>query len=378
LIDGLCAARAVFAPYAPFARAGLKYPVAAAVTDDTLHHGGLVAHDRGALLLEGAVRDALEKATGARGLQGLTGVAAERVALVAGTSSSGIGSFCAAQVTEQPRDADDTRYASATHTVARILGVRGPVHVICSVCASGALAIAEAAQMLDDRIVDVAIAAGFDPLEPFVGAGFDSLNALTEVPRPFRAERRGLALGEGSAALVLVRDDLFSAKRTVGWVSGWGESADAHHLTAPDPSGKGVALAIRRALACASLEESRIDVVNAHGTGTPFNDAMESAALAIVFGARGGEKPVYTVKGTIGHTLGAAGAIEAAVSIAAMNAGVIPPTVTSGPDDPRCAVNLVAGRAIDARTRFTLSLSSAFGGTNCALVLERGDAEAIS
>jgi 3-oxoacyl-[acyl-carrier-protein] synthase II len=232
--------------------------------------------------------------------------------------------------------------------------------------------------MLDDRIVDVAIAAGFDPLEPFVGAGFDSLNALTDVPRPFRAERRGLALGEGAAALVLVRDDVMPTRRTDGLVRGWGESADAHHLTAPVPSGRGVALAIRRALQCASLIDAHIDVVNAHGTGTPFNDAMESAALTQVFGPRAGEKPVYTVKGTIGHTLGAAGAIEAAVSIAAMNAGVIPPTVTSGADDPRCAVNLVAGRPIDARTRYTLSLSSAFGGTNCALVLERGDAEAAS
>jgi 3-oxoacyl-[acyl-carrier-protein] synthase II len=110
--------------------------------------------------------------------------------------------------------------------------------------------------------------------------------------------------------------------------------------------------------------------VNAHGTGTPYNDAMESAALVRVFGSRGGERPVYTVKGTIGHTLGAAGAIEAVASLAAMDARVVPPTVTGGAPDPRCDVHLITERPLASDASITLSLSSAFGGANCALLLE--------
>ncbi|MEI8258116.1 MAG: beta-ketoacyl-[acyl-carrier-protein] synthase family protein [Deltaproteobacteria bacterium] len=373
LLEGLCAARPAFVAYEPFARAGLKFPLAAAVPETVVFDPTLVTRERGARLLEGAVRDALEDATGARTLEGLASVPRERVALVAGTSSSGIGPFCAALSAGQPRPDDDARYASATHAVARALGVRGPVLVVCSVCASGALAIAEAAQMIASGDVDVAIAAGFDPLEPFVGAGFDSLNALCELPRPFRAGRRGLVLGEGSAALVLASDGVLPASRVRGFVRGWGESADAHHLTAPDPEGKGVARAIERAMACAGITRDDVAVVNAHGTGTPYNDAMESAALVRVFGARGGERPVYTVKGTIGHTLGAAGAIEAVVSLSAMEARIIPPTVTGGAPDPKCDLDLVIDHARRCDASLTLSMSSAFGGANCVLVLARGD-----
>ena len=375
LLRGLCDARAAFVPFSPFARSGLKHPIAAPISEDTLLAGKLVSRERGAQMLEGAVRDALRDATGDVELRALGAIAPHRIALVAGTSSSGIGPFCCAQATRSQRAEDDARYASATHGVARALDVRGPVLVICSVCASGALAIAEAAQMVCEGQVDVAIAAGFDPLEPFVGAGFDSLNALTDVPRPFRADRRGLALGEGAAAMVLVRDDIFATKPARGFVRGWGESADAHHLTAPDPSGNGVALAIERAIACAKIDHDAVQVVNAHGTGTPYNDAMECAALARVFGLRAGNRPVYTVKGAIGHTLGAAGAIEAVVSLAAMNAGVVPPTVTSGALDPRCDVNLITDKPLRSDATITLSLSSAFGGTNCALLLERAEAK---
>ncbi len=373
LLEGLCAASPAFAPYEPFVRAGLKFPVAAAVPESVVSDPSLLSRERGAALLEGALRDALDDATGARTLERFASVPAERIGLIAGTSSSGIGPFCAAQVTGEPRADDDARYASATHAVARALGVGGPVLVVCSVCASGALAIAEACEMITSGALDVALAAGFDPLEPFVGAGFDSLNAMCELPRPFRAGRRGLALGEGSAALVLVSDRVMPTHRARGFVRGWGESADAHHLTAPDPEGKGVARAIERAIACAEISRDDIGVVNAHGTGTPFNDAMESAALARVFGPRGGERLVYTVKGTIGHTLGAAGAIEAVVSLSAMEARIIPPTVTGGEPDPRCDVNLVTDRAHASDASITLSLSSAFGGANCALILARGD-----
>lgn len=368
LLEGLCAGRRALAPYAPFAEARVRFPVAAALSSEILCAGVACVSDRASALLEGAVRDALEDATGARDLEGLAGlVSPSRVALAAGTSSSGIGPFCAALAGEAP-GGEGARYASAAHAVARRIGIAGPVLVICSVCASGALAIAEAAEMVERGLVDLAIAAGFDPLEPFVAAGFDSLGALTDVPRPFRAGRRGLALGEGAAAVVLARPAALT-RSPRGKVLGWGRSADAHHLTAPDPTGAGVALAIERALARAGLSREAVSAVNAHGTGTPFNDAMESAALTRVFGSGAGGIPVYTLKGNIGHTLGAAGAIEAVASFAAMEARVLPPTLTSGERDPRCELDLVEGAPRNSDAAVTLKLSSAFGGTNCALVL---------
>ena len=374
LLDGLCRAQSAFRRYAPFERAGLKFPIAAAVPEAVTNEGVRAWPDRAARLLEGAVRDAIADATGLQNLEGFAGVSPRRIALVTGTSSSGIGPFCSTLAGVARNEPCDTLYGSATSMVADALGVAGPVITICSVCASGALAIAEAAQLVEEGTVDVAIAAGFDPLEPFVGAGFDSLNALAEVPRPFRAERRGLALGEGSAAVVLASSNRWK-RPTRGVVAGWGGSADAHHLTAPEPQGRGVALAIERALTCAGIGRDAIGVINAHGTGTLFNDAMESNALARVFGERAGGRPVYTVKGTIGHTLGAAGAIEAVVSFAAMAANVVPPTVTSGPLDPRCDLDVVTESPRVSDARWTLSLSSAFGGANCALVLGSADVE---
>lgn len=368
LLEGLLRGEALLRTYEPFRAAGLRFPLAAAVPEETLAPGTDPALDRGARLLEGALRDALVSAFGSDAPSAWP-VPPSRVALVAGTSSSGVGPFCEAVRSARARPEDDARYGSATHRVASLLGARGPVLCVCSVCASGAIAIAEACELLLDGACDLALAAGFDPLEPFVGAGFDALGATSPEPRPFRAGRRGLALGEGSAALVLARPGLLPASPW-GRVRGWGLSGDAVHLTAPDAQGRGVARAIERALALAELPRERVRVVNAHGTGTPFNDAMESAALALAFGPRGGERAVYTVKGTLGHTLGAAGAIEAVTSLAAMRAGVVPPTCTRGEPDPRCDLDLVTEpRALDYD--LTLSLSSAFGGANCALLLER-------
>jgi 3-oxoacyl-[acyl-carrier-protein] synthase II len=143
-------------------------------------------------------------------------------------------------------------------------------------------------------------------------------------------------------------------------------SADAWHLTAPDPSGAGVVLAIQRASAAAEDP----GVVNLHGTGTVFNDAMETAALTSLFGPRGGGKPATTLKGTLGHSLGAAGAIEAVVALASLDQQVVTPTVTGGEEDPGCDLALVT-EAQPCDAPLTLSLSSAFGGSNCALLLQR-------
>jgi 3-oxoacyl-[acyl-carrier-protein] synthase II len=369
VLDRLCGLETAFGPYAPFRHAGIRFPFAAPVQDDDLPIPPFcAADDRGTRLLDAAVRDALCDATGARDLSA-TGVTPDRIALVVGTSSSGIGPFCDAVRSGAARS--DASYGSAATLVAVALGVRGPVITTCNVCASGSLAIAEGADLLDAGIADVVIAAGVDPLEPFVGSGFDALGTLVERPRPFRAGRRGFVLGEGAAALVLARSPAARSPGR-GIVLGWGSSSDAHHITAPHPEGEGLVLAIRRALACAAIPQDDIPVVNAHGTGTVYNDAMEARALRRVFGSRAPALPLYTVKGSIGHTLGAAGAIEAVVSLLAMRAGVVPPTVTEGDPDPDCDVDVVL-RARPMSYRRTLSLSAGFGGTNCALVLTTGE-----
>ncbi len=368
LLDGLIAGRPAFVRYAPFVAAGLRAPFAAPVDDGTLRAGVGQWDDRCTALLEGAVRDALEDATGERQLEGLGAIAPQRVGLVVGTSSSGIGPFCHAIATGVTPERNDARYGAPTRDVGALLGVQGPLLTVCNVCASGSMAIAEAARMVHRGQCDVVVAVGADALEPFVGAGFDSLGALTERPLPFALDRRGLTLGEGAAAVVLANVGVLGS-RVHARIAGWGASSDAHHLTAPDPRGGGVALAIRRALSRAGISADRIDAVHAHATGTPFNDAMECAALRDVFGERARTLPVYGIKGTIGHTLGAAGAIESVASVAAMARGLIPPTVTSESLDPACDVGVVRAVSRDMPVHFTLKLSSAFGGANCALVI---------
>jgi 3-oxoacyl-[acyl-carrier-protein] synthase II len=366
LINPLFQGGSAIARYEPFVLAGLRAPVAACMDDAWL--GGASCEpwwDRGTRMLWAGICDALLDACGQSTLAGL-GVSAHRIALVTGTSSSGIGGLSRAIQTGTAPIHDDANYYASSWNVARRLGVQGPVLVVGGVCASGALAIAEAAELIEQGVVDLALAAGFDPLEPFVGAGFDTLGALSDQPWPFRLGRRGLVLGEAAAALVLSREP-GGAHR--GVLAGWGSGTDAHHLTAPHPQGQGVVLAIERALACAGLQAEDVGVINAHGTGTVFNDAMESIAFQRVWGARAGNRPVHTVKGAIGHTLGAAGAIEAVVSMEALRMRQVPPTVTGTQLDPACDVDLVVGAARPSDASVAISVSAGFGGINCALLL---------
>lgn len=378
LLDALESGACAIGPHPAFAEAGLRYPVAAPVPDTSLADAGVEPWwDRSTRLLWAAVSDALVDACGSTAITCL-GVPAHRVALISGTSCSGIGRLGQALREGKPPEHEDATYFASTHAVATQLGVLGPVLVVGAVCASGALAIAQAAELLADGVVDLAIAAGFDPLEPFVGLGFDTLGALSDAPRPFRAGRRGLVLGEGAAALVL---SLHPGGARRGVIAGWGSSMDAHHLTAPHPQGEGVVLAIERALACAGLEPEAVGVINAHGTGTQFNDAMESAAFCRVWGARAGGRLVHTVKGAIGHTLGAAGAIEAVVALESLTRGKVPPTVTSGEPDPSCDIELVAGEPRVSDSAAVVSISAGFGGINGALILTKdslGAAPAIA
>lgn len=258
---------------------------------------------------------------------------------------------------------------------ARAVGAAGPVQTVSSACSSGALAIGEALRALRDGEVEIAVAGGADSLCRLTYSGFNSLRAVDERPcRPFRTERAGLSLGEGAGVLVLERWERAAARRArpLAELAGFGASCDSHHMTAPHPEGAGAAQAMRRALEDAILAPAAIGFVNAHGTGTPLNDASEWCALETVFGKRARELPTTSIKGALGHLLGSAGAIEAVATVQSLVAGLVPPTAGEGDLDPALGVDLVRGEPRPLTGPAAgISLSLAFGGANAALLFAR-------
>jgi len=256
--------------------------------------------------------------------------------------------------------------------LARTLACRGPVATAQLACASGTHAIALAAHWVRTGRADVVLAGGADLLCRFVVSGFNCLRATADVARPFDAARRGLVLGEGGA-IVVVEDATHAARRGArvrARVLGVGAAGDATHMTAPDREGGGAVRALRAALAGAATPPAAVGLVSAHGTGTPYNDAMEAAAITRVFGRR--TVPVNSIKGAIGHTLGAAGAFEAIVCARVLAEGRIPPTAGLATPDPACdGLDLVKGTARARAVEVAVSSSSGFAGTNAALVLGR-------
>jgi len=259
--------------------------------------------------------------------------------------------------------------------VARDLGIGGPVQTISAACASGAMAIGDAIVAVRRGEVDVAIAGGSDSLCRLTYAGFNALRSVDERPcRPFRADRAGLSLGEGAAAVILepLERALARGARPLALAAGEAATCDAHHMTSPHPEGLGAAEAIRGALAGARLDPSEIDFINAHGTGTPLNDAAECAAFVAVFGDRAPDLPVTSTKSLVGHLLGSAGALEAVATILCLLHGEVHPMPDDGTSDPGIKLRLVLGRPLRlARARHALSTSLAFGGANAALVFTR-------
>jgi 3-oxoacyl-[acyl-carrier-protein] synthase II len=259
--------------------------------------------------------------------------------------------------------------------VARHLGATGPVATFSSACASGALALGVALEAVRSGEVEVAIAGGSDSLCQLTYAGFNALRSVDEVPcRPFRAGRAGMSFGEGAAVLVLepLARALARGAEPLAVLAGAGSSCDAHHMTAPDPTGAGAAAAVAAALADAGLPPETVDFVNVHGTGTPLNDAAEWQALQRVFGERAGEMPLVATKALIGHLLGCSGAIEAVATVLCLHHGELHPVGRDGEADPELPVSLVLDAPLplpDARAAVSTSL--AFGGSNAALVFSR-------
>ncbi len=249
------------------------------------------------------------------------------------------------------------------------VGVSGPSTTVCCACSSGAAALVQGASWIRGGRCDRVLVGGVDALCQLTFAGFNSLCALDIHPcRPFDASRNGLSLGEGSAFLVLESE--FSARardaRVLAWLAGWAIGSEAHHITRPEPSGDTAARLLRAALQTAGLDVADIAYVNAHGTGTTHNDAMEAQALHSVFGDRTSTLPVSSSKGSIGHTLGAAGAIEAAVTVLAIDRGSIPPSVGCSEVDRALGLH-VPTVATKSPVGAALSSSFGFGGAGCVL-----------
>ncbi|MDE2406763.1 MAG: beta-ketoacyl-ACP synthase [Xanthomonadaceae bacterium] len=299
-----------------------------------------------------------------------------RVAVVVGTSTSGIGE---AELAMPARLAGNAwppgfHYAqqeigAPSRFVAAESGARGPAWTLSTACSSSAKALASAARLLRAGIADAVIAGGADALCAFTINGFSALEAVSVARcNPFSRNRNGINIGEGAA--------LFLLTRTPGPVrlAGCGESADAHHMSAPDPQGRGAIAAMAAAIARAGIAADALDYVNLHGTATPLNDAMESLAMRATVGDR---VPCSSTKPLTGHALGAAGAIEAGLcwlTLARNPQQRLPPHWWDGVADPALpALDLVApGRRATAPLRYVMSQSFAFGGSNAALVLGQG------
>lgn len=270
--------------------------------------------------------------------------------------------------------------AAAGHIAMR-LGLTGPNFCTVSACASGAHAVGEGFRLVRDGYTDLALVGGSEAATlRLTVAAFAQMQALTKNPdpetasRPFDAERSGFVISEGACALVLEDEERATARgaKIYAEVAGYGASDDAFHITAPDPKGSGAAIAIRRALEDAHEEPSAVQYVNAHGTSTQLNDAGETVALKTALGdelAHG--VAVSSTKSMTGHMLGAAGAVEAAVSALVITRGVIPPTIHYATPDPDCDLDYVPNEARKADIRLAISNSFGFGGQNAVLAIRR-------
>jgi 3-oxoacyl-[acyl-carrier-protein] synthase II len=270
--------------------------------------------------------------------------------------------------------------AAAGH-IAMIFGFTGPNFCTVSACASGAHAVGEGFRIVRDGLADLALVGGSEAATlPLTVAAFAQMTALTKnadpetASRPFDAARDGFVLSEGACALVIERADRAEARgaRVYAEIAGYGASDDAFHITAPDPKGTGAAIAIRRALEDAGEEPSVVDYVNAHGTSTQLNDAGETAALKAALGDEVAHRvAVSSTKSMTGHMLGAAGAVEAAASVLAIQRGVIPPTIHYETPDPDCDLDYVPNEARTAEVNFAISDSFGFGGQNAVVAFRR-------
>ncbi len=263
-------------------------------------------------------------------------------------------------------------YSTPVDVIASHFGFEGLRSCIVAACASSTMAIGHAADAIRHRRIDAAIAGGTDILTRLTFSGFNALRVMdVSACRPFDRARAGMNIGEGASMLVLEDYDRARRRdaRIYAELVGHGLTCEAFHPTSPEPDGRAIAMTMKRALADASVDAGDIEHVNAHGTATPHNDRAEARGIGLVFGERARRLPVTSVKSMLGHTLGAAGGLEAAITALTIFHGVIPPTINHAETDPDCGVEVVANEARAQKVTCALSTSLAFGGNDAALVL---------
>ena len=259
-------------------------------------------------------------------------------------------------------------------------GARGPNFGLVSACATGAHAIGEAAHAIRRGDADVMIAGGSEAaITPFAYASFCAMKAMStrnedpeKASRPFDLNRNGFVMGEGAGILVLESLEHAQARgaRIYCELAGYAATCDAFHITQPDPEGKGLSLAMSRALKSAGLTPSNIDYINAHGTSTPYNDKFETLAIKKVFGEHAAKVPVSSTKSMTGHLLGAAGGIESVISVKTIESGTLAPTINLDDPDPECDLDYVPKVARKQAIRAVLSNNLGFGGQNASIVFK--------
>jgi len=263
------------------------------------------------------------------------------------------------------------------------LGVRGPNMAVVSACASGTNALGEATEMIRRGSAEVILSGGAEAvIVPIAMAGLSNMTALStrnEEPerasRPFDLDRNGFVMGEGAAVLVLESLDYALARgaNILGEVTGYGNTNDAFHISAPAENGAGAALCMQKALNDAGLTGIDIGYINAHGTSTPLNDKSESAAIKTVFGEQAYRIPVSSTKSMTGHLLGAAGALEALICVKVLKDSILPPTINYETPDPDCDLDYIPNHARKVKVQHIMSNSFGFGGHNASIIISRYD-----
>eukprot|EP00555_Chaetoceros_dichaeta_P007629 CAMPEP_0198255706 /NCGR_PEP_ID=MMETSP1447-20131203/5773_1 /TAXON_ID=420782 /ORGANISM="Chaetoceros dichaeta, Strain CCMP1751" /LENGTH=496 /DNA_ID=CAMNT_0043942139 /DNA_START=150 /DNA_END=1643 /DNA_ORIENTATION=- len=344
-------------------------------------------------LKDGCVGDNPE--TLSAGGDGVDGVDAERIGVMVGSAFGGMETFeretlKLATKPERPRVSPFTIPALLGNTASGVIGIetgcKGPNYGITSACASGSHAIGEAMGMIESGAADLMIAGGTEAtITPLCYAGFCAMKAMNTQyndnpeggSRPFDNDRGGFVMGEGAGVVLL--ESLASAKRRNAKIYcemvGYGASCDAHHITTPAPEGRGLAKAMEIAVEMSGMEKGEISYVNAHGTSTAYNDKFETMAIKTVFGEHATKKDgnfvVSSTKGVTGHTLGAAGGLEAVVVAKSIYENVVPPTINYETPDPECDLDYVPNEKREMEVNGAMSTNLGFGGHNAAILFKK-------
>ena len=338
--------------------------------------------ERNVLLALGAAREALRDS-------GLNGFDPARVGIVFGTAIGGVSGILDQEEIRLSRGPErvspnflpNVLVDSASGQLAISLGVKGPNYAVVSACATGSHAIGEAAELIKRGDADAVLAGGGEAcMHPLILAGFTAMRGLAVenddpplASRPFDATRAGFVMGEGACVFLL--EDLEAAQargaRVYAEVLGYGASNDAHHMAQPEPEATGVADMMRAALQRSGVEPERVGYINAHGTSTPLGDLAETKAIKAVFGDHAYQLAVSSTKSMMGHTFGAAGAIEAMMCALALHEGVIPPTINYRHPDPDCDLDYVPNEARRVQVDVALSNAMGLGGHNGCVLLGR-------